>query len=435
MISRKYAQTNLQHVEYKFGAEDLERTRLINYAMIANDVYYPEKPTTVPPGWYRFEHSGELEYGAACAYYVNHPTDPSKFIMAMRGTDNFSNVWDDLKLIFDIVPRQFYSITDWVDGATHRLYLRFKRKIKIIDKDGQVEIKDEDELDFLNRVDVEAAVGHSLGAVLSDLCAQGWRPSITFENPGSYQALEALYKIQYGDHYRIPLEPRIQAMQHMCESYQSHPNLINSLKTKIGHLYRLVDKPYSYKNIKIEGTIPDYSLGNSAIHDPYYSSLDYTMDQHGMDGILHYLQMGGRIIVDTQNSRWTEGYIDYTNVDKNKDYWVGFFKAMWDLKIYSHPESTYERHLAHGLMMVHNVHQGLLGANEVKEDFIEPSAPIELEIIEDYVDVVASTKKALSTVGMFGNRASKPIPVLMSDPYAPHVQDVKPEPKSRCVIL
>lgn len=203
---------------------------LKNFVSIAGRVQEPkkfaEKLKSIPEGWELLKTSNDIEATKAYAYkaavFINRET--KELLFANSGTDVKSpnDLRDDAKLIWHNVPNKLSSI---------------KALIR--------EVKEELGAENISGYKVESA-GHSLGAVLSDLCglelkAQGFSngdkkiKSTTFDSPGSKAIVEqALAEDEFS--YTMVSDDI------GYDVYNARPNFINSLNQQSGGVHLSVAK-------------------------------------------------------------------------------------------------------------------------------------------------------------------------------------------------
>ncbi len=189
--------------------------------------------------------SGGGYYGQA---YIDKKSN--QLIIAHRGTDNLisaytegqkvdrkigSQLWemvrdldDDYEIYSGKIPKaQFLEARKFTASAISAFEEKHGKKPKVVH------------------------TGHSLGAVLAELCAvESNCKAITFESPGTAPLLEELSSMTYGkfDHKKFD------AKKADVTSYNAEPNRINTLHKHIGKVIPL------YKEKEYQKAYEDYSL-------------------------------------------------------------------------------------------------------------------------------------------------------------------------------
>jgi lipase (class 3) len=191
-------------------------------------------------------------YGQA---YLDRTTN--EVIIAHRGTENLieafsegqdasqkvgTKIWnlvkdldDDYEIYAGKIPRQqFLEAQVFTKKVKNTYQKEFKKEPKIVH------------------------TGHSLGAVLAELCAVTDNcKAITFESPGTAPLLEELESLSFGKFDYKSFDSK----KADITSYNVEPNQVNTLHQHLGHVIPL------YKKSKAQKTYTDdYLLGNISLH-------------------------------------------------------------------------------------------------------------------------------------------------------------------------
>jgi hypothetical protein len=279
------------------------------------DVYGGENRPPLPKGWSLYRSSkDELGYFGNC--YIKQ-TIPNFLMMAFahRGTvpTNPYNLYEDFQVMLGKIP------------------LLYEKADAFVQKCMQ-DVRKEMDIKWIYFI----SVGHSLGAVLANLCAlfdekdpnnKGVNAFLvcTFEDPGSKpMAIELLKSRGYSDE-------RIKEALGRREFnvYLSHINLINTCNEQLvfpGNMFRLQDMAYDYDCFD-KG--PYYPILSSIALNPYYAG--YTLDQHSINKIYEYLKANKRLERNTdQPVGFNNGYAEYLNQPHREQYWYTYFNILWN---------------------------------------------------------------------------------------------------------
>lgn len=219
-------------------------------------------------GWKQLKHF-ETNTGYSGDVYVNEQT--KEIVIAHRGTNpDRDDVLDgavQTAIYLSPVARAFalatgQSIDAVAQGASRGLGINADGSD--LDDNAQIAVGDVpdqyyESQRFVQSVQQQMAqegyggyrvihTGHSLGAALADLhAATQNQQAITFDNPGSKEALESIGQ-SYTPHDHL--------------SYQSHPNLINRANTQVGQTRHIRLQTESDEIGIFRDTLHDHSIDN-----------------------------------------------------------------------------------------------------------------------------------------------------------------------------
>lgn len=159
--------------------------------------------------------------------------------------------------------------------------------------------------------------GHSLGAVLAELCAvRDSVSAVTFESPGS---LPLVKKLLIED-FETPVSNIL--------TYNAAPNAVNSVNPPTGKVVRL------YPPFQLEALPPDPNLAAEKLDDYY---LQFTAEQHTLDKLLSQFNSNtGRPKKwdwQTETPKQTKkelmpGFENFKNYKTNSNFWDNALKNM-----------------------------------------------------------------------------------------------------------
>ena len=191
-------------------------------------------------------------YGQA---YLDRSTD--QLVIAHRGTDNLINTFaegddtgkkfgtrlldmvrdldDDYEIFSGKIPReQFREAQAFTKKARKTYRAQFNKEPQVVH------------------------TGHSLGAVLAELCAAADdTQAITFESPGTAPLIEELEDLVYGDFDYKKFDPS----KAKITTYNTEPNSINTLHQHIGKVIPLYEESKAQKAYS-----DDFLFGNISQH-------------------------------------------------------------------------------------------------------------------------------------------------------------------------
>lgn len=276
------------------------------YSTLSLHVYGTDNLIALPEGWSLFS-SFEASNGYAGNCYVKDIfTKNTKFIIAHRGTVLSSpvDIVADVEIALGFIPGQFASANDFTVQISEKVRDLYKHK-----------------LDLLQYTSI-TSTGHSLGAVLSDLCLINLLSfSITFENPGSSQLVWRQI-----DSFPIPSKDKMYLYNKVKASarvYLADVNVINTWAEQAGEVYYLADLGYDYFLGKND---PDPKINTSYILNFCY--LGYSFEQHRMNNINNYISAGGAVERKNYPVGPTNGYLAYLDSSR-QNYWDNYCKIIW----------------------------------------------------------------------------------------------------------
>ena len=242
----------------------IDKEWIITNAALSSDVYNDNLNVSDQlKGWTRIHSTPEVVisgyFGAA---YIDSIDNPSKIIIAHRGTNNIQDIIEDIAIINNRPFSQLF------DAACFT-----KKVLRVSPRDCTI-----------------SHTGHSLGAIIAEIMSYmtfGSRKCITFENPGSLEILKR---------WLINENPDISAVKKYSTIIQSRVNMIDTCNTQMGTVYNLKDKPL--------GIDADILYPKSYLENPYYMVAN-TLEQHPISSMLTYLEEGG-IIAPMDN--WPSGF-------------------------------------------------------------------------------------------------------------------------------
>jgi hypothetical protein len=152
--------------------------------------------------------------------FINEKT--KQIIIAHRGTviienatkESVASIMQDLSILTEYPP------------SCHFLAVQFSEQIQLEHKDYVI-----------------AHTGHSLGAVIAEICAYHFSaPAVTFESPGSHLILNR-YREMYASQKTLP-EVNDWADEKLI-TIVNHPNFVNTINKHAGKMIRIFSKDYS----------------------------------------------------------------------------------------------------------------------------------------------------------------------------------------------
>lgn len=263
------------------------------YAVLSNNIYNNSKEMKALPSEWKLVSSSTLgDQNFYAASYINE--SQKKIIIAFRGTVTLENkVQEDIAIFLNKIPPLFMSraipFVDTVIASTARQYTGF-------------------DVSF---------TGHSLGAILAELCAAKYtRSAVTFESLGTREMIDDMARKD-----QLPRDAPIKVEKNIF-SYQAAISLINRINGYLGTRIRLY---------------PDFSLAPLSIVPPLSGcdSLDmptpgifreYSFQQHHMAALLEQFDpVEGPLVYSFyppfKEGGFTHALNTWLNYDENPYYW------------------------------------------------------------------------------------------------------------------
>jgi len=244
-------------------------------------------------------------FGAA--YYM-HVTDPDEYVqvvIAHRGTVlSFGNLHDDLDIALGKIPNEFVSAIAFTEYVKQKITAKFPHKNG---SDNYPSI-------------LYWHVGHSLGAILTELCVARYiledegTVGISFESPGSKPIMD-----------KLVLEGRLNAdairiMKQMPTMFicNADVNCINTCNEQIAQVYQIEDG-YELPITRVNPT------------DISFYILFFTLDQHSILKIYNYwsspIEKGP--ILRNWPIGLEVGYQYYMKYSNHSSYWEAAMENVW----------------------------------------------------------------------------------------------------------
>jgi hypothetical protein len=274
-------------------------TDIVTFAL---DVYRDKDRPSFPQGYYWLCDCPDdlrlYDYFGAAYYMVSD--DTVNLVIAHRGTQlNFEDLLDDLRIALGKAPLVFESCA--------RIFTDFaKSKIKALFPD---------KTDF-----VYVHTGHSLGAVIAELCtaneySNGYANAFcaSFESPGSKPIIVDL--ISQG---KLPKES-IDYLPSAVWVYNADANIINTCNEQIS--YGVIHNYVGYQ-FTSEMLLP--------VDKIYYATV-FALDQHQMRKMYDCMRtIGEGDFLKNWPIGFEAGYRDYMSYSSHQFYWDHAIKNYWD---------------------------------------------------------------------------------------------------------
>lgn len=276
------------------------------YSALSLHVYGDDNSGSLPDGWSLFSSFKAADGYVGNCYVKNIFTTKTKFIIAHRGTvlSSAKDIIADIEVALGFIPDQLISVNNFI--------LQVSKKVRDLY---------ESKPDLLEYISI-TSTGHSLGAVLSDLCLiNPLSFSITFENPGSAQLIwRQINSFPISSKDKTYLYNRVKAS---ARTYQADVNIINTWAEQIGDVYYLTDLGYDYFD---QNNDVDPKINTNYILNLCY--LRYSLEQHRMNNINNYINASGTLEKKNYPVGPVNGYLAYLD-NNRKSYWDGYSKIIW----------------------------------------------------------------------------------------------------------
>ena len=312
-------------------------------AMFSSRIYDTFDP---PPGlWgliYSYEDASTGYRGAA--YGRNYLSPNTEIIFVHRGTiltpfpEGLKNIEGCIQIAMEKIPLQHKSALEFWNKFNNKVYEDFCARHGDpydLTKDNHDKLW-KDYWNMWNWAKPRmVTTGHSLGAILSDLCRldtlEDTMKSITFENPGSLPMVKKEIQSRQPESYEFYLS----IARQFCYVYQGGVNLINTCNEQTAYrTFRIKGLEYDYYAFSgipfIEG--PPFPVTSSYAGNLFYV-VGNTLDQHQIKIIDEFLRSGNynyQNFEEIQNPIGAQaGYIDYLEAHGKSTYWDAYFREVW----------------------------------------------------------------------------------------------------------
>ncbi|GEM_PF-5442450 len=316
------------------AAVAIDSKKLAELAAMAEFIYDPKRvPQNLPNGWYLNnlfmpEYWPTDTHGFMGAMFMRFAADGNRtaeIAIIYRGSviSEVENLLGDLEIAMNKAPLQTEVAAQWVD-----------EKLKLWRDMDPYHGSDVDNVPVWH-------VGHSLGAIIANcmfvrdypnhLTQPGRLQCVTFEKPGA-DKIALAYSMA---NLKIPEDyarDRMDKLEPFASSYQTDVNIINSCNKQWGNVQH-VKIPYRYSfPQKPNLPAPSDRIASNYVEPPFYYIRTYSfVDQHNMLNLLNYINKGVDIVdAKDRNPGFAIGYSQYLDGEKRKDYWLGYFKIVWD---------------------------------------------------------------------------------------------------------
>lgn len=205
-----------------------------DYIVFCNNVYNQAPIYSLPPNWRLNNNSsrhGFIGVGYYGQCYVNDTT--KEIVFAHRGSIiSWMSFLSDWAIFQKHIPKEYYKARWFIAESLVNLPIDY----------------------------TISQTGHSLGAVLAELCAVSEnQQSVTFDCPGSYPLLRTL--ITRG----LLKENTLYSAKQSCKIYVSAPNIVNTCNRQIADTYKITNNtqlPTSFLNYLLPYTLKQHSTIN-----------------------------------------------------------------------------------------------------------------------------------------------------------------------------
>ncbi len=272
------------------------------YAVLSDNVYY--NPTNnLPSEWKPFSGTfAPLNPSDDFYAFAYISMSLKKIIIAFRGSDIWKNyAADDIEIFFKMVPSLFLSKAIPFVEVVNREIIRQCPDFEI------------------------SFTGHSLGAVLAELCAAKYsKKAVTFESPGSGGMI-----VDLALKGQLPLGAPVNAAANIF-SYQAAISAINRYNAYLGTRYRLYpdltypDSPIVLNSVNLAGVVDDRCDPNDQPTHTHF--IQYSRHQHQMKNLLTQFDPEEGAFVYSEypvpvKSGYAYAFDTWLNYDENSYYW------------------------------------------------------------------------------------------------------------------
>ncbi len=269
------------------------------YALLSNNTYH-NATYNLPPGWKEFKGAFPILISSDNFYAVPYVNDAlKKIIIAFRGSDTWKNyAADDIEIFVNWAPSLFLN-----------------KAIPFVEAVITEAIRQHPDFEI-------SFTGHSLGAVIAELCAANYkRPAVTFESPGSRKMID-----DFTQKKQLPSDALVTTR---IVSYQAAISAINRINPYLGTRYRLYpeltypDFPVIHENLA-GLAVDDRCDPNDMPTDTNF--IAYSISQHHMSKLLAQFdpEMGALVYSEfplAQSSGYSYAFDTWRNYDENTYYW------------------------------------------------------------------------------------------------------------------
>ena len=301
--------------KFKFQPKEINSINVEEYALLSSLAYSNDPPPAPWTVFYRYEPNNLSGYRGVC-FAKNLLTPNAEVVFSHRGTVldfSFTAIENLIADIYIVTEKEPYSVGEGIilmDLVSQNL----------------ANFYEANKSPYLYSIKY-SSTGHSLGAVISDLCTffRSWGdplPSITFENPGSLYGVKNMM-LNRSDQEK---QKAMQDIKNRYRVYQNGVNIINTCNEQAGKVFRVNEVIYNISDPKITFP-PTFSFGSSPFKDyPYL--VTNTFCQHLLVHLMYSMKSGFHEI-DSPVGFYRGGYADYLDAEKYPNYWNEYFDIVW----------------------------------------------------------------------------------------------------------